>query len=314
MDSKKCQFCEHGNPAGSKYCSECGGCLYLLPCPHCGAVTDVTAATCYQCHGHLQAETAHVLDSPPATTEVAKPDADARYFPSPLNVRDKMEMTQFDALAAGLPVTDAASPRPAPRVQPRVAACIALLAVIAAVGYYSYRQRFVVNAIKPPASSGVIRGDTPAAGMTLANTGNTVRPDDASTTRTGFAPASATLPAAGEVKSHDKTAPSLDAKSVPAPAAGKLATDGGSARERGASAVAACAPAIAALGLCAATPVHAKEADADAVLKAANARPPGAGKADPAEHQAVCADGVTSFGLCAPTMAVPAVTHTQRNE
>ena len=48
-----CRFCEHSNPAGSKFCNQCGGQINLLPCPHCGAVRDVTAKTCYKCQGQL---------------------------------------------------------------------------------------------------------------------------------------------------------------------------------------------------------------------------------------------------------------------
>jgi hypothetical protein len=50
----KCKYCEHGNPPDSKYCNACGAILTLAPCPHCGAVSEVTATTCYQCRGSLQ--------------------------------------------------------------------------------------------------------------------------------------------------------------------------------------------------------------------------------------------------------------------
>jgi hypothetical protein len=45
-----CPFCEHVNPADSKFCNTCGGALHLAHCPRCGAVNDVTATACYQCH------------------------------------------------------------------------------------------------------------------------------------------------------------------------------------------------------------------------------------------------------------------------
>jgi len=48
-----CRFCEHNNPAGSNFCNKCGGQLNLLPCPSCGAVVNVTAKSCYQCHHRL---------------------------------------------------------------------------------------------------------------------------------------------------------------------------------------------------------------------------------------------------------------------
>ena len=48
-----CRFCAHENAAGSKFCSECGGALNLLPCPRCGAVNDVKKNFCYQCRHQL---------------------------------------------------------------------------------------------------------------------------------------------------------------------------------------------------------------------------------------------------------------------
>jgi hypothetical protein len=313
MDSKKCQFCEHGNSADAKYCSECGGCLYLLPCPHCGAVTDVTAATCYQCQGQMQGAKTDVLDTLPSATDVAK--SDARYFPSSLG-----GMTKFDALAAALPVAEAVRSRPQPlsRVHPRVIASIALLAVITAVGYFAYRQRFVVtapNVPNPPASAGIVREEAPVADTALANTANAARPADgaAALSANPVAGTTAAPPAAGEAKAATQTAVSRDTKAVVAPAAGKLATDGGTASS------VACAPAVAALGLCATPAVQAREAEADAVLNAANVRPPGAGTSQRADsaRQAGCTQGGATLGLCAPAStvpAVPAVTHTQRKE
>jgi hypothetical protein len=53
MSVAQCRFCDHVNPAGSKFCAECGGALHLLPCPRCGAVSQVTATVCYQCQAPL---------------------------------------------------------------------------------------------------------------------------------------------------------------------------------------------------------------------------------------------------------------------
>jgi hypothetical protein len=302
MDSKKCQFCEHDNPAGSKYCSECGGCLYLLPCPHCGAVTDVTAATCYQCHGQLQAGKADGLEPRPSTTDVATPDA--RYFPSPVG-----GMSKFDALASALPVAEAVRPRPVARLHPRLVAGVALLAVVTAVGYFGYRQRFAVKPPAVPASAGVIRDDVPVANTAVVNTGSAAGSDDtaAPPPATPLSGAMAVPVPAVEAKASVQTDGRRDTKAVVTPAAGKLAADGGNAGERGG---AACTPAVAALGLCAAPPVQAKESDADAVLNAANARPPGAG------GRADCTQARATLGLCSstPAPAVPAVTHTLRKE
>jgi hypothetical protein len=54
MRPTECSFCQHANPPDAKFCNACGAPLYLLPCPHCGAVNDATASVCHQCAGKLQ--------------------------------------------------------------------------------------------------------------------------------------------------------------------------------------------------------------------------------------------------------------------
>lgn len=68
-----CRFCDHSNPEGAKFCTECGGCLHLLPCPNCGAVTDVTASTCYQCQATLPWHNANAQDNAAPPPEAVKP-------------------------------------------------------------------------------------------------------------------------------------------------------------------------------------------------------------------------------------------------
>lgn len=48
MLPSRCFFCDHDNPAGAKYCNECGSPLHLIPCK-CGAVNNVTDACCHRC-------------------------------------------------------------------------------------------------------------------------------------------------------------------------------------------------------------------------------------------------------------------------
>jgi hypothetical protein len=70
-----CPFCEKPCPPDAKFCSACGGALHLAPCPACGAVNDVSAASCFQCGERLggprpeTAETAPVekAEAPPAS-------------------------------------------------------------------------------------------------------------------------------------------------------------------------------------------------------------------------------------------------------
>ena len=44
-----CRFCDHHNPASSKFCNDCGSPLHLRPCNQCQAVNDQAATYCYQC-------------------------------------------------------------------------------------------------------------------------------------------------------------------------------------------------------------------------------------------------------------------------
>ncbi|MDO8304043.1 MAG: zinc ribbon domain-containing protein [Sedimentisphaerales bacterium] len=61
-----CPYCDHVSPEGSKFCGACGAALHLMPCPHCGAVNDITVVTaCYRCHSDLH-ENATVVLPPPA--------------------------------------------------------------------------------------------------------------------------------------------------------------------------------------------------------------------------------------------------------
>ena len=49
MSSFRCSFCQHVNPAGAKFCNECGSVLRLKPCEHCDAINDGAALQCHQC-------------------------------------------------------------------------------------------------------------------------------------------------------------------------------------------------------------------------------------------------------------------------
>ena len=44
-----CPFCDHHNPAGAKFCNDCGSPLHLKPCNQCDAVNHQAATNCYKC-------------------------------------------------------------------------------------------------------------------------------------------------------------------------------------------------------------------------------------------------------------------------
>jgi Double zinc ribbon len=65
----ECPYCAHLSPPQSKFCNDCGAALNLLPCPHCGAINDLTLQSdCSRCQGALQAVGLAVL-----IAEVAEP-------------------------------------------------------------------------------------------------------------------------------------------------------------------------------------------------------------------------------------------------
>lgn len=56
MSSAPCLFCQHANPAGAKYCNDCGSALRLRPCASCEAINDIDAKRCHQCDAALTEE------------------------------------------------------------------------------------------------------------------------------------------------------------------------------------------------------------------------------------------------------------------
>jgi hypothetical protein len=49
MFSPQCLFCSHANPAGAKFCNDCGSPLHLKPCSQCETVNDRAAKNCFKC-------------------------------------------------------------------------------------------------------------------------------------------------------------------------------------------------------------------------------------------------------------------------
>jgi hypothetical protein len=61
-----CSFCEHDNPAGAKFCNECGSPLDLRPCIRCRAINHVGALHCHACGMAFQVELMHTDAVPSA--------------------------------------------------------------------------------------------------------------------------------------------------------------------------------------------------------------------------------------------------------
>jgi hypothetical protein len=169
MWSAGCPLCEHVNPPGAKFCNACGTAIDLVPCPSCGAVNDPTAKSCHQCAAALPEN---------APVEVARPSVVPPSDAPELRVRAGEGRPQTNAQlslsAAGLdrdgklvatlqelrrvladadPAPAAGARFPAIRVRSRIAprrglAVIvgaAVLASLAIIGYYAYREPATAN-------------------------------------------------------------------------------------------------------------------------------------------------------------------------
>jgi hypothetical protein len=183
----------------------------------------------------------------------------------------------------------------------RVIVGTAILAAIAALGlgYYTYRQRSLVDAPQAPAASSktIDRGASAGAGVIGpdATAGDTKPAEaDARLPRPAISP-SVTPPAASasamenQARAGRQPVESKEAKATAATIARPQAISAGRAGERGPSPQDACTEAAAALGLCTAKPVLKKQAT-DA-RKSGGQEPP---FAQP------CTEAVAALGLCAP--------------
>ena len=163
-----CRFCEHNNPTGSNFCNKCGGQLNLLPCPSCGAVVDVTAKSCYQCHTKLWGRSSESEERRPLPYgHPGRIDgAAALAIIERFYEQERERRTDPLAPSSNAEVDSALSRR---GVLVFIGAII--LAAIAVVGYYNYGQYSLEDAVQvsvakserrdrdDPAAAGPIRRD-----------------------------------------------------------------------------------------------------------------------------------------------------------
>lgn len=118
MTKRECPYCDHPNLASAKFCSACGAAMHLAPCPHCGAVNDISAVACYRCHGELTPPEANEADPSLVAAQTAEEP-----FPDQTNT-----------------VAEPASGRPSLLV------IGIILIAFAAASYYAFRQRSTIDA------------------------------------------------------------------------------------------------------------------------------------------------------------------------
>lgn len=188
----------------------------------------------------------------------------------------------------------------------RVIAGTAVLAAIAVIGYYTFRQFSPADAPQPPAASsdasgrgapaaaGFIGRDAAAGDTKSADADNGAALASPAISPSGTPLAAPARAAAIQPRAGRQPEP-REAKATAAVIPRPQPTNAGRAGEQGPSRPEACTEAAAALGLCAMKPVQKKEADK---------RPQtiGAGKAggqEPPRSQ-TCTEAVAALGLCPP--------------
>ena len=161
-----------------------------------------------------------------------------------------------------------------------------VLAAIAVLGYYGYRQSSPVDVPQPPPA----RSEAAPA-----------KPDDGAQTASPAAP-----PPETPLVDHADRQPEESRRANAA--AGQIgrsrSADAGKAGRQAPPRKEVCTDAVAALGLCTMTPEESKLAEDVAALKAAAASPeatgPGAAGREASPRQEECTEAVAALGLCTP--------------
>ena len=129
----QCPYCDHVSPPGSKFCGECGAALHLLPCPHCGAVNDITQKTaCYRCHGELREGAGAALNT----------------LPAPTSSETQIESVSRPPNVARDVIGEVIAEPPVGQRPHWLVVGIVLMAFVAA-GYFAYRQRSLLDVPEP---------------------------------------------------------------------------------------------------------------------------------------------------------------------
>ena len=273
-----CRFCEHVNPPDAKFCNACGGALHLLPCSRCGAVNDVTATACFECHGPLPGRG----NGAPEVSEL----------PTPVE------------------------PPPAlPRRHAHFVVGAAIVAVIAVAGFFGFRQASQLDAAQAPdesilaevrgspAVTNVVPGSAMASNMVPGR-----RDDRILSVSTSSAQPMASRPVeapAVTIKSREsrQSAEPRQDKVASVPVARTKVTGEGGVAQRATPRMEPCTETVAALGLCALKPAQGMRAGSDATVKPLIARSKAndVGKAgrQEARRQESCTEGAAALGLCA---------------
>ena len=186
-----------------------------------------------------------------------------------------------------------------PRTRSRVIVGAGVLAAVAVLGYYTYRQSSYADAHQPAAASRDSAGRPAPAepvllhGNAAADAPKSVSADD------GTAPLGPTTSPFGTAPAEPVRATASQARAGRQPVKSQEAKAG----ESGLAHPDACTEAAAALGLCSMKSVQKRETETAAV-EAAMKRPPATGAGNPGAQEPsrpqTCTEGVAALGLCTP--------------
>ena len=220
MSTVQCLFCQHLNPAHAAFCNECGQALNLRPCPQCQASNDREATICQRCGTELSAP---AWQAPGESSQSGQSTSSASDADSLLWRRTR-DGGMNPALLSEMGATANSARR---RMFIAVAALVvALIAYGASAYFYGLPgQRPPSQAQSaPPTTVVAVPAETPRSANTTPSAVNAPQESRAKTPE---------LPPTAALGLTDETAPS---SSAPSPDSS--------------SALAACPPAVAALGLC----------------------------------------------------------------
>src|SRR5262245_17918030 len=288
MSFTRCPFCEHGNPADAKFCSECGGALHLAPCTSCGAVNQVTANTCYQCRSPLPGRGA------PGPVPLEPADLLLESSPLPFTSRSLPVATVPEIL----PVAVVSAPTP--RWRSRAIVGTVVVVAVAALGYSAYRQRGMPGEPPPQSAGNEASERGTATGVVRRNSAAEI-PGSPAGAGAGSASA-AILPTGTALAPPARAASEQPRRTGPAAVERPQAPREGGAT--GPISVEPCTEGAAALGLCVMSPVRKKAPETAATLEVTIERVPATSPGSssgqgPARPQA-CTEAVAALGLCPP--------------
>jgi hypothetical protein len=320
MSLIRCPFCEQGDAADAKFCSECGGALHLVPCPSCGAINQVTSSACYQCRRPLQGGGAAApAPSLPTDTDLLDLFRDptlqergaAASAPSvPRELSDLFpDSISGTVVPESLPVAVVRESLPRRRSRAIIGtATVAVVVAILALGYNTYRQRSLIDEPPPQqagngatdrgAASGVIRRNAavgaPGSPSAAIPATAAILPETSPATPTH---AAVDQPRAGRLPAESQK--SKAAFPVARPPAG---SERRASSTQGPIAPEACTEAGAALGLCVMSPARKKALETAAAVGAGIGRAPTTGSRSSGGQERArpeeCTEAVAALGLC----------------